>query len=185
MTKFVRRVDLPERFDNKDERLALYALLADTLGVYYWCETFILRARGTPRRFCMLGQRGLVEYAAKKVQQIYNLIQVTAAKRNETIGWEYGSVISLRDALNTRRREEIVDPAYSEQMMASVYRARHDLKNSYKVGHSDARAVFDIDGFDRGKTHPWQIGKMHNPLEALQYVAENPGRYGDEHVRKN
>lgn len=179
MVKFVRRVELPEHFDKDNERVALYALIADTLGVYYWCETFMLRHK-KPRRFCILGQRGLAEYAAKKIQQVYTLVQLTAAQRHESIGWEYGAVVSLRDALNARRIEERNDPEYSEQMMASVYRARHDLKTSYKVGHTDARAVFDIDGFDRGKVHPWNLSKVYNPLEALRYIKEHPERYGEK-----
>lgn len=178
MAKFVRRVDLPERIDKGDERLALYALVVDTIGAYYWCETFLLRST-KPRRFCMLGQRGLVDYAAKKAQQIYQLIQLTAAQRNETIGWQYGAAISLRDALNARRNVEKLDPLYSEQMMASIYRARHDLKTAYKVGEADSRAVFDIDGFDRGKVHPWKLEKMLNPLEAIRAATvDNPERYG-------
>jgi hypothetical protein len=176
--KFVRRIALPERFHKDDERLALYALLAETLGTYYWCETFMHR-NTRPRQMCLLGQRGLVDYTAKKVQQIFTLIQLTAAKRNETIGWQYGAVVSLRDALNTRRKQELLDPLYGEQMMSSVYRARSDLKNAYKVGHSDTRAVFDIAGFDRGKVHPWNLEKLYNPLQALRYIKENPGRYGE------
>jgi hypothetical protein len=184
MDKFVRRLDLPERFEKPDERMALYALLADTLGVYYWCEVFTLRGF-KPRKFCILGQRGLVNYAAKKIQQIYNLIQITAAQRRETIGWQFGAVISLRDALNTRRKAEILDAAYNEQMMASIYRSRHDLKTSYKVGHSDARAAFDIAGFDRGKVHPWDLAKLYNPLEAIRLIHENPERYGLKDVPKD
>lgn len=181
MAKFVRRLDLPERFDKNDERLSLYAFVADTLAVYYWCEMFLLR-NTKPRKFCVLGQRGLVEYTAKKIQQIYNLIQLTAAERKETIGWQFGAVVSLRDALNARRKHELQDPAYSEQMMASIYRAQHDLKTAYKVGNSDSRAVFDIDGFDRGKVHPWNLGKVLNPLEAITYVRHNPERFGVSNV---
>ena len=184
MNKFVRRVDLPEHFAHSDDRRSLYAFVADTLAVYYWCEMFSLK--GTkPKRFCLLGPRGIVEYAAKKVQQIYNLIQITAAERKETVGWQYGAVASLRDALNDRRIRERADSAYSDQMMASVYRTQHDLKTAYKVGVSDARAVFDIDGFDRGKVHPWKLEKLLNPLEAMHAVRTDPKRYGVTDVRKD
>jgi hypothetical protein len=156
----------------------MYSLIAETVGTYYWCEAFALRGTRKLRRFCVLGQRGLVEYAAKKIQQVYSLVQLEGAKRNETIGWQYGVIISLRDALHERRKAEIQDPTYHEQMIASVYRARHDLKTSYRVGSSDARAVFDVDGFDRGKVYPWVLKGMASPLEAIQIVTQDkPERY--------
>lgn len=185
MARFVRRIDLPERFAKTSDDYALYSLVAETIGTYYWCETFVIRgSRSNPRQFCILGQRGIVEYAAKKVQQIYQLIHLTAAKKNESMGWQYGVVIALRDTLHARRKEEMLDPLYNDQMMSSIYRARHDLKNSYKVGASDARAVFDIAGFDRGKEYPWDLRKLATPLEAIQITTkDNPERY--EHVSED
>lgn len=178
MDKFIRRLDLPERFEKTDDRYALYSLVSETIGTYYWCETFALRGTRKLRMFCILGQRGIVEYAAKKIQQVYSLIELSAAKRNETIGWQYGVIISLRDALHERRKTEMLDPAYHEQMIASIYRARHDLKTSYRVGSSDARAVFDVAGFDRGKVYPWVLRSLATPLEAIQLVtADKPERY--------
>ena len=179
MLKFVRRLNLPERFDKTDDRYALYSLVAETVGTYYWCEAFVMRGRKR-RQFCILGQRGIVEYAAKKIQQVYNLIQVTAAKRNETVGWEYGVIMSLRDSLHERRKAEILDPVYHEQMIASIYRAQHDLKTSYRVGGSDARATFDVAGFDRGKHYPWILKDLATPIEALEIVMKDfPARYQD------
>lgn len=184
MAKFVRRLDLPERFEKTDDRYAMYSLIAETIGTYYWCESFALRGTRKLRKFCILGQRGLVEYAAKKIQRVFIQIQLEAAKRNETQGWQYGVIISLRDALHERRKTELLDPVYHEQMIASIYRARHDLKTAYRVGSSDARAVFDIAGFDRGKVYPWVLKSLATPLEAIQIVTQdNPEHYEEYNAK--
>jgi len=186
LDKFVRRLDLPETFERTDDRYAMYSLIAETIGTYYWCEAFALRSTRKRRRFCLLGQRGLVEYAVKKTQQVFTLIQLEGARRNETIGWQYGVIISLRDALSERRKEELLDPTYHEQMIASIYRARHDLKTAYRVGNSDARAVFDIAGYDRGKVYPWVLKNLATPLEAIQLVTQDkPERYEAKDVSKD
>ena len=176
-TKFVRRLDLPEQFPRTDDDYAMYSLIAETIATYYWCEAFTLRGTKKLRSFCVLGQRGLVEYAAKKIHQVYLRIQIEAARRNETIGWQYGVIISLRDALHARRKTELEDPVYHEQMIASVYRARHNLKTAYRVGHIDARAVFDIDGFDRGKHYPWILDSLLTPIQVMDLSPSEAQQY--------
>jgi len=173
---FVKKVYVDEAFPDRGDRYALCALIAESVSVYYWCEAFVER-KHRPRTFCIIGQRGLAEYAAKKIAQVLHLIEMTAAKRNETIGWQYGSTVSLRTALKERREKENGTPEYQHQMSVSVYRARKELTHAYRIGTSDARATFDSAGFYRGKEYPWDLSKIRSPIQVLE-------RYYNEHRSK-
>lgn len=171
---FVHQVILDETFPNRGDRYALCGLIAETISVYYWCESFVLRGK-PPKKFCVLGQRGLAEHAAKRTTDILRLIEHTAAARDETIGWQYGAVMSLRDTIHKRRDAEQDRSIYQDQMTASVYRARKVLKQQYRIGCSDARATFDIAGFNRGKTFPWDLSTLKDPLTVLDNYSQTHG----------
>ena len=167
---FVKKAYTEETYPDRGNRFALGALIGQTVGTYYWCDVFVERRR-KPRTFCVIGQRGLVEYAAKKIDAILRLVEKAAAQNNETIGWQFGVIVSLRQALHEKRETERKDPRYHEQMAASTYRARRELKHSYKVGESSAKATFDIEGYNRGKDHPWLVSNFQSPIEVLDRYA--------------
>jgi len=174
--RFVKRVYTNETYADRGNRYALGALIAETVAAYYWVDAFIER-RKRPRTFCVIGQRGLAEYAAKKIDAVLRLIERSAAQNNETIGWQFGAAVSLRNTLHEKRESERKDPRYHEQMAASVFRARRELNHSYKVGQSQAKATFDIDGYNRGKAVPWSETSFQSPIQVLDrfaYTLNNP-----------
>lgn len=177
---FVHQVILDEAFPERGDRFALCGLIVETISVYYWCEAFTLRGK-LPKKFCVLGQRGLAEYAAKRATDILRLIELAAATRDETIGWQYGAVMSLRDTIHKRRDAEQESSIYQEQMTLSVYRARKVLKQQFRIGNSDARATFDIAGFNRGKSFPWDLSTLRAPLAVLDtYIS----KHGAQHAKQ-
>jgi hypothetical protein len=164
----IHRVYLDGEFPKKDNRLALAALLAETIAVYYWSEAF---AESRPMRICIIGQRGLAEYAAKATNAVLALIDKNALALQETEGFQFGSVVSLREALRLRREKEQRVPEYMDQCNVSTYRAKHSLGKYYKVGVKDVHAHFDVDGYHRGTKQVWTLKQFKTPIEVLNDYA--------------
>lgn len=172
MAGLIRRSYIRRAIQKKADEYGMMALLADTLATYYWCEAYY-DPHVKPGAFCMIGQRGLSEYAAKRCYDAFDLLCEVRNKHSETVGWQYGAVMSLRTALEARRKEEMKKPEYMDQMSISVYRVQRNIKHSYKVGTADARATFDTDGFDRGKETPWDLSKFQSPTDVLFHYHNN------------
>jgi hypothetical protein len=100
---FIHKVVLPGSWTTKTNPFALSALLAESIGVYYWCELF---TEGRPMRLCLIGQRGLVEYAGRAYAAVHALIEKQVSMLAETEGFKFGTVVALRDALHARRSNE-------------------------------------------------------------------------------
>lgn len=167
---FIKKVRTEEFYTDRGNRFALGALLAESIAAYYWCDAFIENRR-KPRTFCIIGQRGLAEYAAKKIDAALRLIERTAAENNETMGWQFGAAVSMRNTLHERREEEMKDPRHHEQMAASIFRVNRSIKHSYKIGESSAKATFDIEGYNRGVITPWRANSFQSPLQVLDRFA--------------
>lgn len=167
---FVHKVILNGEYPKKDQTLALAALVAETIAVYYWSESF---AEGKPTRLCIVGQRGLAEYAAKASVAVISLIGVQAERIQETLGFKFGTVIALREALRHRRDGEQRKPEYMDQCNVSTYRAKRSIDKHYKVGVKDIAATFDMDGYQRGLKQIWTLKSFKTPIQVLDTYARS------------
>jgi len=183
MSTLIRRCYICRGISKKDERYGLMGLIVDILSTYYWCEGYY-DPRTKPGTFCIIGQRGLSEYTAKRCFDTLELLERVREKHEETIGWQYGAVMSLRQSLEKRREYESTFSEYLDQMSVSIYRVRRNIKSNYKIGQSDARATFDIDGFERGKQTPWELEKFMPPDKVLFHYVNNgvdrPSHFNDK-----
>ena len=168
--KFIHKVYVDGEYPKKDNRLALAALVAETIAVYYWTEAF---ADGRKHQLCIIGQRGLAEYAAKATSAVLALIDKQIEQLQETAGFGFGTVIALREALRLRREGEQRRPEYADQCNVSTYRAKSTLDKYYKVGVKDVKANFDIDGYHRGLKQVWTLNKFKTPIEVLNDYARS------------
>jgi hypothetical protein len=165
---FVHKVVLDGEYPKKDNTLALAALVAETIAVYYWSEAF---AEGRPIRLCVVGQRGLAEYAAKAAMAVITRIDMQTERIKETLGFKFGTVIALREALRHRRDGEQRRPEYMDQCNVSTYRAKRSLDKHYKVGVKDIAAQFDGDGYQRGLKQIWTLKSFKTPIQVLDTYA--------------
>lgn len=175
---FIHKVYVDGTFPKKDNTLALAALVAETLAVYYWSESF---AEGKPIRICIIGQRGLAEYAGKAASAVIDRIHVQTERLQETTGFKFGTVIALREALRHRRDIEQRRPEYMDQCNVSTYRAKRSLDKHYKVGVKDIATQFDIEGYHRGLKQVWTLANFKSPIQVLDtYARRNDVRVEGE-----
>lgn len=167
---FIHTCYIEGYWPTRDQYFALTSLVAETLSIYYWCEAFVDKRRAQKISFCVIGQRGLSEYVAKAVPQVLLLIN-----QQESWGYKFGLVVSLREALRKRRDTEITRPEYMDQCNASTYRARKQMNHNYKVGVVDQPVEYDLEGFKQGKARTWTLAEFKTPIEVLNDYARNRG----------
>lgn len=166
MERFTHKVYLDGVWPERDNYFALTALVADTIAVYYWCESFLDRVK-KDKIFCVMGQRGLAEYAARKTEAVLRQLTKKAEESGESWGWKFGTTCALRDMLRDRRQEEQKDAVYMDQLNASTYRAKKELEHAYKVGIRDVKAHFSVDDYKRGRGQVWTLKKFQTPIHVL------------------
>ncbi len=170
---FIHTVFVEGYWPHRDQHFAFTALVAETIAVYYWSEAFCDDYRGQRRAFCVIGQRGLSEYAARAIHKVVEHIYDEANNLHENWGWKFGSAVALRDALRLRRDKETEFPEYQEQCNVSTYRAKRQLNHNYKVGSKDTPVNFEIDGFARGRRQVWTLKQFLTPVQVLDRYARS------------
>jgi hypothetical protein len=172
---YIHKAVIDGVWPKKDNRFALAALVAETIAVYYWSEAFAEGGQTRQQRstLCVVGQRGLAEYAATATSKILAHLDKIQDRLQETEGFRFGCVIALRDALRLRRDRENTRPEYQDQCNVSTYRAKRTLDKYYKVGVKDVPTQFDIDGYQRGLKQIWTLNGFKTPLQVLDTYARS------------
>ena len=168
---FIHRAFIEGYWPVKDEYYTFTAFVAEVLAVYYWCESFCDSTRGQRRAFCVIGQRGLSEYAAQATHKVVAHIGRHAEGLQEHWGWQFGSACALREALRVRRDTEVRQPEYMAQCNISTYRAKKQLHHNKQKKTKDTPITFDLDGFKRGKQQVWTLTQFKTPSQALDAYA--------------
>lgn len=181
--RFIHKVYLGDEYEVKDNDFALASLVADTFAVYYWCEAFAERRKSHDnhvrmcRKLCVMGQRGLADYAARATEIVLRQLKKRAEEAGEDVGYQFGAVTALRESLRERRVGEQSRPEYMDQLNVSTYRAKRELAHKYKVGVVDARATFEMGSYERGMLQKWSLDKFRDPIYVLNSYAEKTKDY--------